>query len=404
MDLDVVFLGTAASMPTAPTRPRWPLLVRRGSERLLFDCGEGTQRQLQRSSIGLPDVQEIFLTHFHADHFLGLPGMLKTFALRGREETPLTVYGPRGVRELFKQLHPFLGRLPYRLDLVELEVGERLEREDYAIEGIAVEHGAEALGYAIVERERPGRFDVAAADALGVPDGPARGLLQAGQEVTVDSGRTVTPADVLGEPRPGRKVVYTGDTAPSPFVVQAAHEADLLVHEASFLSEESERARETMHSTAAQAAEVARLAQVRLLALTHVSPRYFGPELADEAREVFPDTVVPSRLRPDRGAVPGTRRASARQERRPAAADRDRTGRSAYDRPVVSGMVQAAVAGDVTEAEEMQEILRNAGIESSIEQAPEVDAVSILVPEAELETAQDAIEALTEPDDLIAEP
>ncbi len=292
MDLDVVFLGTAASMPTAQRGPA-ALLVRRGSERLLFDCGEGTQRQLQRSALGLPDLQEIFLTHFHADHFLGLPGMLKTFALRGREETPLTVYGPRGVRELFKQLHPFLGRLPYPLDLVELDVGERLEREDYAIEGLAVEHGAEALGYAIVEHERPGRFDVAAADALGVPDGPARGLLQAGQEVTVDSGGTVTPADVLGEPRPGRKVVYTGDTAPSPFVVQAAHDADLLVHEASFLSEESERARETMHSTAAQAAEVARLAQVRLLALTHVSPRYFGPELADEAREVFPNTVVP---------------------------------------------------------------------------------------------------------------
>ncbi len=292
MDLDVVFLGTAASMPTAQRGPA-ALLVRRGSERLLFDCGEGTQRQLQRSAIGLPDLQEIFLTHFHADHFLGLPGMLKTFALRGREETPLTVYGPRGVRELFKRLHPFLGRLPYPLDLVELEVGERLAREDYTIEGLAVEHGVEALGYAIVEHERPGRFDVAAADALGVPDGPARGLLQAGKEVTVDSGRTVTPADVLGEPRPGRKVVYTGDTAPSPFVVQAAHGADLLVHEASFLSEESERARETMHSTAAQAAEVARLAQVRLLALTHVSPRYFGPELADEAREIFPDTVVP---------------------------------------------------------------------------------------------------------------
>ena len=292
MDLDVVFLGTAASMPTAQRGPA-ALLVRRGSERLLFDCGEGTQRQLQRSAVGLPDLQEIFLTHFHGDHFLGLPGMLKTFALRGREETPLTVYGPRGVRELFKRLHPFLGRLPYPLDLVELEVGERLERDDYAIEGFAVEHGAEAFGYAIVEHERPGRFDVAAADALGVPDGPARGQLQSGHEVTVDSGRTVTPADVLGDPRPGRKIVYTGDTAPSPGVVQAAHGADLLVHEASFLAEESERAKETMHSTAAEAAEVARLAQVRLLALTHVSPRYFGPELADEARGIFPDTVVP---------------------------------------------------------------------------------------------------------------
>jgi ribonuclease Z len=292
VDLDVVFLGTAASMPTAQRAPAG-LLVRRGSDRLLFDCGEGTQRQLQRSAIGLPDLDEIFLTHYHADHFLGLPGMLKTFALRGRGETPLTVYGPRGLGELFNRLKPFLGRLPYPLTLRELEAGETVERDGYTIEGFPVEHGLEALGYAIAEPARPGRFDVAAADALGVPDGPARGELQAGQEVTVASGRTVAPDEVLGEPRPGRRVVLTGDTAPSPTVVQAADGADLLIHEASFLSDEAERARETMHSTAAEAAEVARLARVRLLALTHVSPRYFGPELADEARAVFPETVVP---------------------------------------------------------------------------------------------------------------
>ncbi len=292
MDLDVVFLGTAASMPTAQRAPA-ALLVRRGSERLLFDCGEGTQRQLQRSAIGLPDLQEIFLTHYHADHFLGLPGMLKTFALRGRDETPLTVHGPPGLRELFSRLRPFLGRLPYPLTLVELEPGERLERGDYALEAVSVEHGLDALGYVLLEQERPGRFDVAAADALGVPDGPARGRLQSGEDVALADGRTVTPADVLGERRPGRKLVLTGDTAPSPVVVQAAHGADLLVHEASFLAEEAERARETLHSTAADAAEVARLAQVGLLALTHVSPRYFGPELEAEARKVFPDTVVP---------------------------------------------------------------------------------------------------------------
>jgi ribonuclease Z len=292
VDLDVVFLGTAASMPTAQRGPA-ALLVRRGSERLLFDCGEGTQRQLQRSAIGLPDLQEIFLTHFHADHFLGLPGMLKTFALRGRDETPLIVYGPHGLRELFTRLRPFVGRLPYPLTLVELEAGERIDRGDYAIEPFQVEHGPDAVGYAIAERERPGRFDVNAADALGVPSGPDRGRLQAGEDVTLESGRTVTPAEVLGEPRSGRKIVLTGDTAPSPHVVEAAHGADLLVHEASFLAEEAERARETMHSTAADAAEVARLAQVRLLALTHVSPRYFGPELAAEACEIFPDTVVP---------------------------------------------------------------------------------------------------------------
>jgi len=279
-------------MPTAQRAPA-ALLVRRGGERLLFDCAEGTQRQLQRSTVGLVDLEEIFLTHFHADHFLGLPGMLKTFALRGRDELPLTVYGPRGIDDLFKALRPFLGRLPYELSLVELDDGERLERGDYVIETVTVEHGVSAIGYALVEHERPGRFDVAAADALGVPPGRERGILQAGEPLTLSDGSVITPDEVLGPARPGRKLVLTGDTAPSPHVVQAAHGADLLVHEATFASEERERARETMHATAADAAEVAKLAQVKALALTHVGPRYFGPDLADEARAIFPDTVVP---------------------------------------------------------------------------------------------------------------
>jgi ribonuclease Z len=292
VDLDLVFLGTSASMPTAQRAPA-ALLVRRGGERLLFDCAEGTQRQLQRSSVGLPDLEEIFLTHFHADHFLGLPGMLKTFALRGRDDLPLTVYGPSGLKSLFASLKPFLGRLPYKLTLVELGAGEELERGDYRIETFALDHGVSAIGYSLVERARPGRFDVAAADALGVPPGRERGVLQAGEPITLADGGVVTPDEVLGPARPGRKLVLAGDTAPSPRVVQAAHEADVLVHEATFGGDESERARETLHSTAAEAAEVARLAAVRLLALTHVSTRYFGSELAEEARAVFPETVVP---------------------------------------------------------------------------------------------------------------
>jgi ribonuclease Z len=292
VDLDLLFLGTSASMPTAQRAPA-AFLLRRGGEKLLFDCAEGTQRQLQRSIVGLPDLEEIFLTHLHADHFLGLPGMLKTFALRGRDEPGLTVHGPRGLKDLFGKLQPFLGRLPYALTLVELEPGDTLERGAYRIEAFAVDHGVSAVGYALVEHERPGRFDVDAADALGVPPGRERGILQAGEPLTLTDGRVITPDAVLGPGRAGRKVALTGDTSPSPGVVQAAHKADLLVHEATFSVEEKERARETQHATAAEAAEVARLAEVRLLALTHVSTRYFGPELAREAREIFPDTVVP---------------------------------------------------------------------------------------------------------------
>ncbi|HSX22628.1 MAG TPA: MBL fold metallo-hydrolase, partial [Gaiellaceae bacterium] len=192
MDLDLVFLGTSASMPTALRAPA-AFLVRRGGERLLFDCAEGTQRQLQRSLVGLPDLEEIFLTHLHADHVLGLPGMLKTFALRGREEAELTVYGPKGVKDLFGKLKPFLGRLPYPLTIVELAPKDVLERGEYVIEAFAVDHGVSALGYALVEHERPGRFDVSAADALGVPAGRERGMLQAGEPVTLADGNVVTP-------------------------------------------------------------------------------------------------------------------------------------------------------------------------------------------------------------------
>jgi ribonuclease Z len=290
VDLDLVFFGTSASVPTAQRAPS-AILLRRGGDRLLVDCAEGTQRQMLRSAIGLIELREIFLTHYHADHYLGLPGMLKTFALRGRE-LPLTVYGPPGLGDLFAALRRIFGKLTYHLELVQLEPGDVLARGDYVLTTFLVGHVVSALGYALVEQPRPGRFDVAAADALGV-EPRARGLLQRGESVTLGEGRVVTPDEVLGPPRDGRKVVIAGDTAPAPSVVEAARGADVLVHEATFLDEERERAQETAHSTALEAAAVAREADVALLVLTHLSNRYFGPELAREARTIFPDTVVP---------------------------------------------------------------------------------------------------------------
>jgi ribonuclease Z len=285
MDLDVLFLGTAGSSPS-PRRGLPATLVRRGGDRLLVDCGEGTQRQLMRS-VGLVELEELLITHFHADHVLGLPGMLKTFALRQRERE-LTVYGPRGLRRLFESLAPLIGRLTFPVELVELSPNDELDRAGYRIAAFEVDHGGRGLGYALVEEPRPGVFDPVRARELGVNPGPDFGRLQQGE--TVDG---VDPAEVMGEERRGRKLVLTGDTAPSDMTRLVAWEADLLVHEATFLDEDAERARETRHSTAAQAAELAAAAGVELLALTHISPRYSGGQVRDEARERFGGAVVP---------------------------------------------------------------------------------------------------------------
>jgi ribonuclease Z len=285
MDLDVLFLGTAGSSPTA-RRGLPATLVRRGGDRLLIDCGEGTQRQLVRS-VGLVELEEVFITHFHADHVLGLPGMLKTFGLRQRER-PLTVYGPVGLKRLFEALRPVIGRPGFPVELVELEPNQALERDGYRIAAFAVDHGVRALGYALIEEQRPGQLDPVRAKELGIVHGPDLGRLQRGEIVN-----GVQPEQVMGEARRGRTVVLAGDGAPCEMTRLVAHRADLLVHEATFMEEEAERAAETRHSTARAAGELAAAAEVGLLALTHVSPRYAGRELRDEARAAFPNTVVP---------------------------------------------------------------------------------------------------------------
>ncbi len=289
MDLSVTFLGTGGSVPSA-RRSTASVLVARGGERLLFDCGEGTQRQMQRS-LGLVQADEIYLTHFHADHVLGLPGLLKTYDLTDRQ-VPLVVYGPPGLKELFVVLKPLIGRLGFDLDLVELAPGEAVEHDGYEVRPFEAAHGVRANGYAIVEEERPGRFDPEAAIAAGVPEGPAFAALQRGEEVQGGNG-TVAPDDVMGPSRAGRTVVVTGDTAPSPATVMAAADAELLVHDASFAEEEVQRAAETGHSTVGQAAAVAAEAHVKLLALVHISSRYHVGKVLEEAREAFEPTVAP---------------------------------------------------------------------------------------------------------------
>ncbi len=285
MDLSLFFVGTGGSIPTA-RRGLPALLVRRGADRILFDCGEGTQRQLV-SSVGLMELTEIFLTHFHADHWLGLPGLLKTFDLRDRER-PLTISGPRGLRQLLLLSLRTAGRVSFELDVLELEAGDVLEREGYKIAPVPVAHRGPAFGYVLFEDPRPGEFNPEAAVRLGLIPGPEFGRLQHGETV-----RGVTPAQVLGPPRAGRKLAISGDTSPSEKLRIAAHGADLLVHEATFAEEERDRAAETGHSTASQAAAIAREAEVTMLALNHLSTRYPASSLRDEARARFSNTVLP---------------------------------------------------------------------------------------------------------------
>ena len=316
MDLDVLFLGTAGSSPS-PRRGLPATLVRRGGDRLLFDCGEGTQRQLMQS-VGLMELEELFITHFHADHVLGLPGMLKTFGLRQRERD-LVVYGPRGLRRVFDMLSPVIGRLTFRVVLNELEPNDELERDGYRIAAFDVDHGGPGLGWAIVRIRARGVRPGAGARA-GRHPGPRLRPAPAGR-----GGERGQAGAGDGRDPARRKIVLTGDTAPCDMTRLVAWEADLLVHEATFMDDDAERAAETRHSTAAQAAGLAAAANVRMLALTHISPRYSGAEVRDEARAVFENVIVPrdfDRVEipfPERGEPVHVRASDRPPEREPVA-------------------------------------------------------------------------------------
>jgi ribonuclease Z len=290
--LRLTFLGTASSRPTV-TRNVSSIAVQREGRLFLFDCGEGTQRQMMRFGVGF-SVTDIFVTHLHADHYLGLTGLLRTMSLQSRVDE-LAVWGPPGSYDVLHTLITLGGeRLTFPTHVRELPTGESLMLDGYRIQAYATDHTREAIGFALIEEARPGRFDVGTARRLGVPEGPLFGVLHNGESVQLPDGRVIQPDEVVGPSRPGRKVVYTGDTRPSPATIEIAQEADLLVHEATFDEEERERANDTAHSTARQAAEVAAAAGVRQLILTHLSARYSDQprRLLAEARQVFPACIV----------------------------------------------------------------------------------------------------------------
>ncbi len=290
--LSVTFLGTAAATPTID-RNVAGMAVQREGETLLFDCGEGNQRQMMRYGVGFA-FREIFFSHYHADHLLGVTGLLRTMGLQDRT-APVTLYGPKGAQRILGAAITLgIERNKFPVEIIEIKPGDHLARDEYEIMVFETEHRADTVGYALVEHTRLGRFDPDRARELGIPEGPLWGQLHKGKTVTLPDGRMVGPAELVGAPRRGRTFVYSGDTRPHLAVIEASRGADLLVHEATFGTDEMERARETGHSTAAEAARVALEAGVRRLVLTHISSRYTrdAAELLAEARAVFPDTVI----------------------------------------------------------------------------------------------------------------
>lgn len=288
----VTFLGTSGAVPTTERNPS-ALLVEREGDRLLFDCGEGTQRQMMRFGTGF-DIGHIFISHLHGDHVLGLPGLLQTLDFNGREN-PIAVHAPAGTRSRIESLIAATGDSPsFPVRVTQVDAGETvLDRSEYEVRGVGVDHRTTAVGYALVEDERKGRFDREKAESeFGIPPGPKYSRLHAGEPVEHE-GRTVEPEEVVGPSRPGRRLVYTGDTRPAESVIEAAEDADLLIHDGTFADDHRTRARETAHSTAREAGSVAQQAGAKRLALTHVSTRYAGRtgRLADQAREAFDGRV-----------------------------------------------------------------------------------------------------------------
>lgn len=293
MTLRVTFLGTSGAVPTARRNPSGIYVNREGRE-LLFDCGEGTQRQMMRFSTGF-SISAIFLTHVHGDHVLGLPGLLQTLDFNDRTEE-LEIYTPRGTARTIEGLVTVLGtQVSFPIEIHEVDPDEAVrENDEYEIRSFRTDHRTRSVGYALIESDRKGRFDREHAEELGVPVGPKFSALHRGKSVELEDGTVVESEEVVGPPRPGRRVVYTGDTRPTEETVEIAESADLLIHDATFGDDWADRARETGHATAREAGEIAARTGAKRLALTHISSRYAGDasRLEREAIEVFGRTFV----------------------------------------------------------------------------------------------------------------
>lgn len=294
--LSIIFLGTGGSWPTVK-RNVASVAIKRGGEVVMFDCGEGTQRQIQKSQLSYMQISKIFITHFHGDHFLGLPGLIQTMQLNDREK-PLEIYGPRGLTSLVSQLLSLGYFKPaFKIVVHELVNGDIVEFSGYTVRVLKVDHNVSALAYCFEEAMRPGKFNKKHAVELGIPEGPLFSQLQHGKSITLDNGRKITPDMVLGPPRLGRKIVVSGDTRPIKTMIDFAKGADVLVHDATFDSGLEDVAYDYGHATSKQAAYIADKAQVGTLFLTHISPRYLDPRLLEtDARTVFQNSFVPKDL------------------------------------------------------------------------------------------------------------
>ncbi len=298
--MKITFLGTSSG---APSRTRnvsgIALQLPPRGALWLFDCGEGTQHQIGRSPLRLSRLEKVFFTHLHGDHLFGLPGLLASRSLQDGGVTPVTLYGPPGLAEYARcAIEVSQTHLGYPLSVETVAPGAVYQDEDLRVVCAPVAHGVASFGYAVQEKEQPGRFAVDRARALGIPEGPLYARLKSGETITLADGRTIRGAELVGPPRPGRKVVYCGDTTYTRSAVELARGADVLIHEATYLHEDEALARRARHATAVMAAEVAREAGVRVLLLTHFSPRYEsdgGSRMGDllaEARAVFPGTLL----------------------------------------------------------------------------------------------------------------